>query len=98
MALSLIEKETHIIFNEFEPTAWVQTFNPGMKRSLEKLAQERPDKCRLLKTYDEGEVRYEIPKKWVAKIRPERILSDAEKARLSENGRRAAERLHGNAS
>ena len=98
MALSLIEKETHIIFNEFEPTAWVQTFNPGMKRSLEKLAQERPDKCRLLKTYDEGEVRYEVPKKWVAKIRPERILSDAEKARMTENAARMNEQKRRNAS
>lgn len=85
--LTRYEKETVINFNEGEGTASVYTRNRTLRRKLEKLAQERPDECRLEKVSRFGEaVDYIIPKSWV-KINPSRILSDEQRAAMAENAR-----------
>ncbi len=80
MDLTAYERETIINYNEGEPTASVYTHNRALRRTLDKLAQERPEDCRVDRVSHEGTaVDYIIPKAWV-KIRPPRIASEAQKA------------------
>ena len=80
MDLSLYERETIINFNEAEQTASVYTHNRTLRRTLDRLAQERPEDCRADRVSHEGAAAdYIIPKAWV-KIRPPRIASEAQKA------------------
>ena len=79
MDLTAYEKETIINYNEGEPTASVYTHNRALRRTLDKLAQERPEDCRIDRVSHEGAADYIIPKAWV-KIRPPRIASEAQKA------------------
>ena len=79
MDLTAYERETIINYNEGEPTASVYTHNRALRRTLDKLAQERPEDCRVDRVSHEGTaVDYIIPKAWV-KIRPPRIASEAQK-------------------
>lgn len=88
MDLTAYEKETIINYNEGEPTASVYTHNRTLQRTLDRLAQERPEDCRVDRVSHEGAAAdYIIPKAWV-KIRPPRIASEAQKAA----SRAAAER------
>ena len=80
MNLSLFERETIINYNEAEQTARVYTHNRALRRTLDKLAQERPEDCRVDRVSREGAAAdYTIPKAWV-KIRPPRVASEAQKA------------------
>ena len=80
MNLSLFERETIINYNEGEPTASVYTHNRALRRTLDKLAQEHPEDCKVDRVSHEGAATdYIIPKAWV-KIRPPRIASEAQKA------------------
>lgn len=79
MELSLYERETIINYNEGEPTASVYTHNKALRRTLDKLAQERPDDCHIDKvSHDGAATDYTVPKMWI-KIRPPRIASEAQK-------------------
>ena len=82
MSLTLQEQETVILFNEAEKTAGVYTHNRPFLRKLEKLAQDRPDECRL-KRNDRASraAEYIVPKRWI-KINAPRQISEEEKARL----------------
>lgn len=87
--LSNYERETIINYNEGEDTASVYTHNKALRRKLERLAQERPDDCRLFKvSHGDQAVEYYIPKSWV-KITPTRILSEEQKAARAAIARRA---------
>ena len=87
--MSLYEQETIINFNEEERTASVYTHNRALRRKLEKLAEDRPEDCRLAKTGHDGRgVDYIIPKAWV-KVKPPRVASEAQKAAARENARKA---------
>lgn len=80
MNLTLQERETVILFNEADPTASVYTHNAALRRRLAALATERPTECTAVRFNEEdGAAEYTIPKKWV-KIKPSRILSEAQKA------------------
>ena len=80
MDLSLYERETIINFNEAESAANIYTHNKVLRRTLDKLAQERPEDCKVDRASHEGAAAdYIIPKAWV-KIRPPRIASEAQKA------------------
>ena len=84
MKLSRYEQETVITYNEEEKTAGVYTHNKALLRRLDKLAQERPDECRLEKARPDGRsADYIIPKAWV-RIRPPRRMSPEQKARCAE--------------
>ena len=80
MDLSLYERETIINFNEAESAANIYTHNKALRRTLDKLAQERPEDCHIDRVSHGGTAAdYIIPKAWV-KIRPPRIASVAQKA------------------
>ena len=79
MDLTAYEKETIINYNEGEPTASVYTHNRALRRTLDKLAQERPDDCHIDKVSPDGAATDStVPKMWI-KIRPPRIASEAQK-------------------
>lgn len=82
MKLSRYEQETVITYNEEEKTASVYTHNKALLRRLDKLAQERPDECRIEKARPDA-ADYIIPKAWV-RIRPPRRMSPEQKARCAE--------------
>ena len=78
--LSRYEQETIINYNEDDKTAGVYTHNRALRRKLEQCAEERPEECKLKRVSREGDaVDYILPKSWV-KIKPTRILSEAQKA------------------
>lgn len=83
MALTNLERETIICFNEAEPTAEVFTYNGRMLRDLAKLTKERPDEAQMIRDNGSGGMTYHVPKKWV-KIRASRILSDAQRKTLDK--------------
>ena len=90
MNLSLYEQESVISFNEAEKTANVYTHNKALRRKLEKLAQDRPEECRIDKLSHSGRAAdYIIPKAWV-KITPPRIASEAQKAACRKAAEKAA--------
>lgn len=89
MNLSRYEQETIITYNEEEGRADIYTHNKALLRKLEKLAQERPEECKLGKASHGGQASdYIIPKAWV-RITPTRILSEAERAQRREAVKRA---------
>ena len=80
MELTKYEMETIVNFNEAESVASVYTHNKALRRTLDKLAQERPEDCRIDRvSHDGAATDYSVPKSWV-KIRPPRIASEAQKA------------------
>lgn len=87
MPLSRIEQETIVTFNEKETTATVYTCNGALKRQLSELTKTRGEEC-TLDNADEYAATYTIPKKWL-KVRPNRILTEEQRARLSEWGKHA---------
>lgn len=80
------ERETVIVFNESDKEAEVFTYNGRMQRDLGKLAKERPDEVKCIKTNEEGASTYRIPKKWV-KVRASRILTEDQMERAVEKAR-----------
>lgn len=88
MSLTLYEQETIILFNEAEKTTSVYTHNRALIRKLEKLAEDRPDDCRRVKTNHEGEaVDFTIPKGWI-RIYPPRVaapLTEEQKQKRREH-------------
>lgn len=90
MHLTSLEKETIILYNEAEGTASVYTHNAALRRKLEGLALERADECKLERVSHEGQaVEYIVPKKWV-KINAGRVLTEEQKAALTERLHQAA--------
>lgn len=94
MDLSRYEQETIISYNEEEQTASVYTFNGPLRRKLEKLAEERPEECRLQEARSCGSVEFIVPKKWI-KVKPPTVLSltDEQREELRQRGKRNAEFL-----
>lgn len=87
MRLSRYEQETIINFNEEEKTASIYTHNKALRHKLEKLAQERPEDCKLTGSFfEEQAVEYTVPKKWV-RINPGMNLTEEQRAALSERAR-----------
>ena len=84
--LSRYEAETHIGFNEEEQTAYIDTHNKSLMRQLSKLLDERPDDITCTRHEPDVYMSCVIPKKWI-KIRPNRILSEEEKAKKAEHMR-----------
>lgn len=87
-SLTKYERETILLFNEEEDTADVTTYNAALIRKLGKLAEERPQEIKLVDTNTDGGYRYEIPKGWI-KVNATLILTDEEKQRRSDAGKRA---------
>lgn len=83
MSLTRIEKETIVLFNEEEPTADCFTYNVKLLNRLARIAESRPDECRLVKDNGDGGFTYEVPKSWV-KINPTRLYTVEQRAALAE--------------
>lgn len=82
MELSKYERETVITYNEAESMAAVYTRNKALRNKLERLAQDRPEDCRLERISRDGAAAdYIAPKEWV-RITPSRIVSEAQRAAL----------------
>lgn len=78
MKLSKYEQETIINYNEAEKSASVYTHNKSLRRKLETLAVDRPEDCKLIRGYHDGQaVEYSVPKSWI-KVRPPRKASAAQ--------------------
>lgn len=86
MYIPLEERETIITFNEKDETANVYTMNRALARRLDNLTESRPDEARRVKTYPDGALEYEVPKKWV-KVNAGLVLTPEERERRSERGR-----------
>lgn len=85
MNLSRYEQETIILFNEEEAKARVETFNGRIIREIEKAAKNCAEI--VCETRSKGYGVYELPKKLI-KVHAPRILSEEEKTRLSNVGKK----------
>lgn len=80
------EKETIINYNQAESEASVWTFDPKVIRTLRKMAEERPDECKVVKEGPEESVEFSVPKKWVKVKPPKKMeLSEERKAQMAEH-------------
>ena len=68
--VSLLEQETIINFNRAEQLAEVYTFEPRLKRRLEKLSETYPDVRLVLSDDGSGSVGYTLPKECIAIVKP----------------------------
>lgn len=90
MAYSRYEMETIINFNEEEKTAHIYTFRKPIIKKLNKLAEERPEECKMVRECNnDGQysAEYEIPKKWVkinAGSLNKRIMTEEQKQAMAE--------------
>lgn len=87
MQLSKYEQETIITFNEAEQTASVYTHNRAMRTKLDKLAEERPEDCKVERvTQSRQSIEFLIPKSWVHIYPPRKSapLTEERKEQLRE--------------
>lgn len=87
MALSKLEQETIIVYNNAEKTAVVTTMDPALTRKLEAMCAETTDIVRIETKY--GIPEYILPKKWV-KIIKSRTISDEQRRAMAERMKRNA--------
>lgn len=74
MALSKLERETIITYNEAEAEAEIYTYNRPLQRKLERLALERPEEVKILCADRTGSKTFRLPKKFVS-VRAARQIS-----------------------
>lgn len=87
MPLSMVERETIILFNEGETDAEVFTNNEKLRKKLEQAALRHPEIYHLKSTDQYGGVTCVFPKKWLD-VRFREPLSNKERNRRSEVGKR----------
>ncbi|MCQ2511596.1 MAG: hypothetical protein MJ116_14160 [Lachnospiraceae bacterium] len=88
--LSLVEKETILLFNEGEKEASLFTYNKALIRRMNDLCQNYPDEVHLDRGNGADGYFYTLPKKWF-KIEPPRIPSEAQLASLKRMREKKAE-------
>ena len=83
MAISKLEQETVILYNEEEDTATVYTCSRKLKNKLLALREQRPQE--VTRAEDDGEcgITFTVPKKWI-KVSPVKKVSDAQRERMSK--------------
>lgn len=86
MKQSRLEQETIITFNEQEKTAVIYTHNTALCRKLDKLADERPEEAKRLRTFPDGGREFEIPKRWV-KVNAGLNLTDEQRQAMAERAK-----------
>ena len=62
MALTKIEKETIILFNEGEQEASIYTYNASLRKRLALFSKQHPELCRMERSFDQGGVSYVLDK------------------------------------
>lgn len=82
--MTLYEQETNINFNAEECEAVIYTAYKPMMRKLDKLLDR--GEVSVVSEDQYGKT-YRLPKKWI-KVRPNRILSEAQKAEYAERARK----------
>ena len=87
MGLSNYEKESIFLFNEADKTAEIYTHNPALKKQLSELCVSHPEQVRQEPENKYGGQIFVLPKKWI-KIRPPRVLSQAQKEVLERMNRK----------
>lgn len=87
MALSKIEKETIILFNEGETEANIYTFNAGLRKRLVAFSKQYPELCRLEHSFDQGGVSYVLDKSRLS-IRLIAPYSAERRQKTREHGKR----------
>jgi len=97
MQLTLLERETIILFNEAEPTASVDTCNSTLIRQMDSYCAKSPCAVEVLAT--EHGKRYLVPKKWIKVLMP-RVYTDEQRQKMSERARRQfnSKEMEGNAN
>lgn len=89
MNLTNYERETIFNFNEGEDVASIFTHSRALRRKLDKLAEDRPEDCKLRSVSRDGQAaEYYIPKKWI-KISPPRQISQAQREKMRERAKMA---------
>ena len=87
MALTLLEQETIITFNNAETEAEIYTFSPTLIRVFSKFAAEHPDLCKHTEPKTEMHAHIFVLDRRNLRIVPKRILSDEELAMRRESAR-----------
>lgn len=77
------EQETIIRWDRKNPEATIYTHEPSLKRKLQEIEHQFPDKVKL-ENSDEDSVEYIVPKELIS-IRKPRILSDVHKEKMRQN-------------
>ena len=90
MKLSLEEQETIIRWDRKDGAAIIYTFEPSLKRKLQILEHQFPDKIQFT-CEDNGSIEYIIPKELVS-IRKPRFVSEEAKERLKQNVSKARQK------
>ena len=83
MALSKLERETIITYNEAEAEAEIYTYNRPLQRKLERLALECPEEVKLLYTDRTGSKTFRLPKKFVS-VRAARQISPELREKMAQ--------------
>ena len=81
MSLSMVERETIILFNEGESDAEVYTFNEKLKKKLTQAALSHPEIYRQMASDDTGSVTYVFPKRWLTVLFREPISNEQREKR-----------------
>ena len=81
MEISLLERETIVLFNEAEKLAEVEAYSAKLRRQMEKLTKTHPDEVRLVKRNNSFSAIYEFPKAWV-RIQPPNKISEKQREAL----------------
>lgn len=87
-----MELETIVNFDEEINQAKIYTHNQRLLHRMQQLAKERPGECKMVIDNQFGGQAYTFPKGWV-KINPTRLQNEEQKKRLSELGKRHADKL-----
>ncbi len=83
MALSKLERETIITYNEVEAEAEIYTYNRPLQRKLERLALERPEEVKILCSDRTGSKTFRLPKKFVS-VRAARQISPELREKMAQ--------------
>ena len=83
MALSKLERETIITYNEAEAEAEIYTYNRPLQRKLERLALERPEEVKILCADRTGSKAFRLPKKFVS-VRAARQISPELREKMAQ--------------
>lgn len=94
MALTKLEKETIVNFNEAEDTAHIYTFNSAMKQRIFLFAEQNPELCQIVRQEANGSVTCVVEKSRLS-LRLINPLTDEQREKRSENMKRNRKRRRG---
>lgn len=91
----LESKENAIEFLYGDKEATVTFCSPRYVSKIKKLAEERPDECKIVVENKDGSIVAHVPVKWVkiSPIRAARPMTEEQKEALTERLRKAREKI-----